>query len=356
MLKYIPTLGQNSVILDPWNGAGTTTKAASELGIRSFGLDLNPVMVVVAKARQLTELTKLSVEPIWARLQEEFQAREKYVAEDPLGAWFRPSTVGLIRSLERGIAGLLVPESSVKTSAADSVDHMSDLAAFFYNALFLAAKQSLSSRRSSNPTWIKRPRTDEQKIELSSKDLLAAIEWHLITAASNMRGASGGVGSSPHIAVGASESIKLVDNSVDVVLTSPPYCTRIDYAIASAVELAILGVGERTGLSELRNSLMGTTTVGGAPAEAEKEWGSTCCEFLSKLKYHSSYASSSYYYKNHLKYFRSLGRSVGQISRVLKSGGIGVFVVQDSRYKDLKNDLAMVVSEMADVKIGRAHV
>lgn len=32
----------NSVILDPWNGSGTTTDIASKMGYKAIGYDLNP--------------------------------------------------------------------------------------------------------------------------------------------------------------------------------------------------------------------------------------------------------------------------------------------------------------------------
>ena len=41
-------------MLDPWNGSGTTTYAAAQLGHSSIWLDLNPVMVIVARARLLS--------------------------------------------------------------------------------------------------------------------------------------------------------------------------------------------------------------------------------------------------------------------------------------------------------------
>ena len=43
-------LPEGAMILDPWNGSGTTTYAASQLGYTSRGLDLNPVMNIVARA------------------------------------------------------------------------------------------------------------------------------------------------------------------------------------------------------------------------------------------------------------------------------------------------------------------
>jgi DNA modification methylase len=46
-------LSSESTVLDPWNGSGTTTYAASKLGIPTIGFDINPVMVVVGRARLL---------------------------------------------------------------------------------------------------------------------------------------------------------------------------------------------------------------------------------------------------------------------------------------------------------------
>src|SRR6185295_9933920 len=41
------------LIVDPWNGSGTTTQVAHDHGFAARGYDLNPVMVTVAKARLL---------------------------------------------------------------------------------------------------------------------------------------------------------------------------------------------------------------------------------------------------------------------------------------------------------------
>lgn len=41
VLRYWNLPG-NSVILDPWNGSGTTTDIASKMGYKAIGYDLNP--------------------------------------------------------------------------------------------------------------------------------------------------------------------------------------------------------------------------------------------------------------------------------------------------------------------------
>ena len=79
-------------------------------------------------------------------------------------------------------------------------------------------------------------------------------------------------------------------------------------------------------------------------------WGETCNRFLDKLYSHTSKASKTYYFKNHLQYFASLYASIREISRVLKRDGKCAMVVQDSYYKDIRNDVPKMVIEMA-----RAH-
>ena len=45
-------LGKKGIIvIDPWNGSGTTTFVSSILGYSCYGFDINPVMVLVSKAK-----------------------------------------------------------------------------------------------------------------------------------------------------------------------------------------------------------------------------------------------------------------------------------------------------------------
>jgi hypothetical protein len=51
---------------------------------------------------------------------------------------------------------------------------------------------------------------------------------------------------------------QLDDDSFDLVITSPPYCNRYDYTRTYALELAAMGMGERS-ISNLRQSLLSAT-------------------------------------------------------------------------------------------------
>jgi hypothetical protein len=148
------------------------------------------------------------------------------------------------------------------------------------------------------------------------------------------------------IILGSSEAIPCPASSVDLVVGSPPYCTRIDYAVATAIELAILRYSDET-FDALRRDLMGTSTVPASEVEPDRAWGRTCNWFLGQLYSHRSKASKTYYFKNHLQYFQSLYRSIQDIARILRPRGGCILVLQDSHYKEIHNNVPKIAEEMA---------
>lgn len=350
LIKNLP-FNADPIILDPWNGSGTTTLAASRNGLRSIGSDLNPVMVVVAKARMLRNTTTPSIEPLWAKIRVKAKAPPLAfdIQADPLRDWLTSEAVATFRRVEHSIRSYLVGDFTTELVDSALIDNMSDLAAFFYVTLFRVVRQIMSPFKTTNPTWLRRPRIEAEKVSLSMTQLV-----HLIEKEMQQEIISQKVYASPNIhprvlselTVCSSEYLKQKDNSVDLILTSPPYCTRIDYAVATSAELAVLGFRKKTNFSALRHSLMGTTTVPTMAPTILPEFGKTCISLLNEINRHRSVASSTYYLKNHVHYFSSLQKSIREIARVLKPHAIATFVVQDSVYKDIHNDLPTIISEM----------
>lgn len=95
-------------ILDPWNASGTTTEIASSLGFEALGFDLNPVMVIVAKARLLDATAELSLRSLLADLVTKARLTDYDQAGDPLDVWFNSSGVAAFRKFERAIQTLLI--------------------------------------------------------------------------------------------------------------------------------------------------------------------------------------------------------------------------------------------------------
>ena len=161
---------------------------------------------------------------------------------------------------------------------------------------------------------------------------------------------------------GASE-VRLTDTtravlpreSVDLILTSPPYCTRIDYTAATRIELAVLSPLAQAAPEELGRQMIGSTRVPMDEIEVSPTWGPRCRDFLEALRKHPSKASSGYYHRTHLDYFDKMARSLANLTQTLKPGGGAILVVQDSYYKKIHNDLPSIITEMGEAHgLGRA--
>lgn len=340
---------QFGTVLDPWNGAGTTTEISAGLGHDAIGFDLNPAMVVIAKAKVL-RITPARVVEIAHEIVRARQEEPEVSAEDPLLTWFVPRSVACIRAIENSMIRQLCPKkASVQFSTAQGLSSIEPTLAFFYTALFKTARSFLQNFRSTNPTWLKQPdspykrvRPDRNKIEQHYMQAVEEMCFLLGTHDEDTKSKS------PTIAVASSLALPLKNDSIASVITSPPYCTRIDYAMAMRLELAVLRM-DATTFDELRRRLIGSPVILGPElGPIKEEWGPTAGNLLSAIKAHPSKASCSYYLKTYLQYFDMIYKSLAELDRVLMPGASIALVVQDSHYKELHVDLARIFIEMGN--------
>jgi hypothetical protein len=341
---------EGSTLMDPWNGSGTTTSSGALNGCKAIGFDLNPVMAVVAKARLLPQHEVASIAPLLADiLKKAALARSGPDAGDPLQIWFAPDAAMAVRRIEQAIYRLLVSATD-DGGALDSIQDLSSLAAFFYVALFGAVRSLLHRFKGSNPTWITRPRTVNSRTRPAASSVRASFATyvkHMVASSPSVAGEREYCGADSTIRVASSESLPVRRGTIDFVLSSPPYCTRIDYGIATSPELAVLGFRVDTNLGELRSRFIGTPTIHTDTPNPEVSWGGTCSEVLERISHHPSKAAKAYYYKTYVQYFAAMARSFSEMSRCLKRRGRCVVVVQDSYFKDVRIDLAAIFAEMA---------
>jgi hypothetical protein len=342
------SLPKGSVLMDPWNGSGTTTSSAVVNGHKAIGFDVNPVMAVVAKARLLPQCEIASIAPLMADILEKATGTGGDLdISDPLGIWLAPAAVLTLRRIERAIYRLLVSASGTR-AATDSVQDLSSLASFFYVALFRTLRLLLRRFRGSNPTWITRPLTFGHRIRPSTSTIRNCFSDHvgqMVLRASSIPEHKPRTSSST-IGVASSERLPVRRGTVDFVLSSPPYCTRIDYCVATLPELAALGFDVDTRLGELRHRLIGTPTIHAATPAPNTSWGKTCVALLDRISRHRSKAARSYYFKTYTQYFAAMSRSFSELGRCLKRRGYCILVVQDSHFKNVHVDLATVFREM----------
>ena len=314
-LKALTTSNQ-STILDPWNGSGTTTLAAQAIGCKSVGVDLNPVACVVARARSMrpTSRSLPSIPSTPTRL------RSDPPSGDPLGSWLDEHSVGRLRDW---------------ISTVSAIGYECRDAALLSG--FIAVRRLTKSFEGTNRTWVKTARSSNARISLTDNEV--DREFRDSYEFVRNRSLQIPLSDTPSTVVLSSAScLPVRDQSISTILTSPPYLTRIDYAVAYSRELAVLGIGE-SDFRDLRSRLMGTTRIRSAGDSIVALHPKTA-ELLDAISKHSSRASSGYYLKQARQYFQDLAVSLQEISRVASLNASMTLVVQDSFYKDIHLPLA----------------
>ena len=333
-------------VLDPWNGSGTTTRVAHAMGHSAIGVDLNPVASLVASAKMANPDDAAGVTGLARRIAtgERVDVRE----DDPLLAWLARSVVSQYRSIESRILTELASNSDGYVNRPED-GNVPPLAAFMLLALIRAARDVASLRKGTNPTWTTPGEGRRNATRSLGKKWIDRIN-EMAGDLQALSGAQPATARASRILLGDARKLPIQSAQVDLVVTSPPYCTRIDYAVSSSFELAALGIGgEMPAYKALRRSLMGTplARIGVVP-QSPTRWPASLRMLLEGIRCHKSKASSSYYFKTFHQYFSDAEASLQELHRVLRPGGLGIFVVQTSYYKELCVDLPSLYVDLGE--------
>lgn len=335
-------------ILDPWNGSGTTTYVCKELGIQAHGFDLNPVMVLVSKARSsaTSHIDEARNHISKFRSKAPSKPSKSSLVEEPLTQWFDQKSAETIRDITSQILDLENHEYvNNELTVSQIVNSLPEWQTLALIAIFVAVKKNARSAKSSNPTWIKSAGQTPPSVKIDWISTINEELTRLENILSYQKPAM--LGATPKISIGNSEKMSSPSAFYDFILGSPPYCTRIDYAKATLVELAVIGLPPKIVDISLRKKLMGTTAIHSTVSDSLL--AEPCLTLLDQIKNHPSSGSKSYYYKNFKQYFDSLQNSISEMARVLKPGGRACIVLQGSHYKEIAIDLPAIFSSMAEL-------
>jgi DNA modification methylase len=353
VLKSLP-LEQGATILDPWNGSGTTTHVADQLGFRALGFDVNPVAALVASAKLARPRDAEHVLGLATRIVETTKPTSSVRNnQDPLADWLKPSVANQYRVIEAAVlADLATGRTRLPVEPRSGA--LPPLASFLILALMRAARSLAGVRTTTNPTWIAPGENARGSRMMLGRHWLATVE----TMAEDLLlgAASSKTASETHVA--DARSLPISDASVDLALTSPPYCTRIDYVVNTSFELAALGIGRNSlEFDRLRRACMGTPLAReGLPPKPREAWPHEVQALLRAIQKHSSKASQSYYYKTYWQYFSDCEQALGELHRTLRPSGAAVLVVQSSYYKELPVDLPQLYVALGESVGFQGHI
>ncbi|MGK7902009.1 MAG: hypothetical protein AB4352_11450 [Hormoscilla sp.] len=337
------------LLLDPWNGSGTTGLVAQGWEIATLGCEINPVMNVFAYAKSGYLLGQ---KHLLAELSQKITCKSLDISiptPDPLRDFMSASLSWGIRKLYAIVHSQEYPEphlsrAILKMIVTDKIQ-LNPFQAFFKAALFITARNLAGYKGGSNPTWVK---TQSEKPEVRETDLISEFKRVARSMIRDLDLSSITI-TDPilHLPLLAdSRNLCLPDDAIDAVITSPPYLTRIDYAMSTRPELLIMFDPQT--LRKIRENTIGAPVIVDKSIKINSTWGKTCLQLLENVQKHGSKAATSYYLPNMLQYFRDIELSLREIIRVLKHNARAIIVVQSSYFKEHEIKLGDIYVEMGN--------
>jgi DNA modification methylase len=304
-------------VLDPMAGSGTVLAVARAKGHHALGLDLDPLAVLLSDVWTRTvdcDSAKAKGQEVLERAKKRFERLAVRNAYPPnsdeetrefVRYWFDPYARRQLTALAASIEGV--------HSDANR------------NVLWCAFSRLIISKQAGASLAMdlshSRPhRRFKQAPVKPFNRFTSAVE----TIVSNcpQRG-SASLGPVALVKRGDARSLAIESDSIDLVLTSPPYLNAIDYMRCSKFSLVWMGytIGE---IRQIRGASVG--------AEASSEEALECAWVKHLIKHlNLKPALSGRDHARLSRYAWDMGRALAEASRVLRSGGRAVYVVGDCR-------------------------
>lgn len=336
--------GQRLRVLDPMAGSGTTLAVARALGHRAIGFDTDPLAVLIAQAwcediaaaqlrsRARSVLKRATAAVAKMRAKDAFPKDADEETRRFALYWFNLQNRKELRALADAIAGVRDARLRVLLQCAFSRLIIAKQAGA---SLALDLAHSRPHRVLSKPTIV--------------RPLSAFLdEVERVCAASPFEGTS----EAPRAVVrrGDARELPLKNDSVDVVITSPPYINGIDYQRTTKFSLVWFGFSVRD-LRDVRSRNVGTE-AGGRSVEmtAGQERALRAMGAIGRLPPRVVRILS--------KYVRDMDRAICEIARVLTPGGRAVIVIGDSTIQSayVRNSKALLaLAESAGLETVRVR-
>ena len=345
--KFIPQLAsrlintyskEGDVVLDPFMGSGTTIVEALLNNRIGIGIDVNEIAYLVSKVKT-TPIESKNLYSVFFKVESDLHIR--------LGKDYKEWVITALQNIPKNerIDYWFLPEQKEKLAiilfTIREIEDK-DIKDFFLIAFAQILKSaSVWMQKSIKPTRdLKKKIYDPQKLFL--QQLQKMIKRHIEFGKLLTDKTKNNIVICRNISCGDSRKISCKDETVQLVVTSPPYVTSYEYA--DLHQLPSLWLGFLEELASFRKKFIGSSYKEREEVNLQSNLADSIVKQLKNKK------------KREVRnYFADMLETFVEVKRVLKKGGKACFVIGNTEFKGTKILNAEVFKEQFESLGFRTH-
>lgn len=325
---------EGNTLLDPFCGTGTSLVEARVAGLDAYGFDINPLARLIAKVKT-TPIDLDKVKKEFQSLEEEVTKSyfrldmEKVDVETPsffnIDYWFSPDVIKRLAVLKNQID---------KINSQDVKD-------FFLVSFSLVVRKSSYTRNGEFKLY----RIPKKRMESFNPDVWGLFKEEVQKNIKGMQDFLSVYDKDTFVEIDkcdSREKTKLDEDSIDLVVTSPPYGdsrTTVAYGQFSRLSLQWMGYSDANKIDKW--------SLGGIPSEDLNHAipSPTLDNIIKEISQKDEKRS-----RDVLSFYYDLNLCTKEISRVMKEGGFVCMVVGNRTVKGIQ-----IPTDQIIVEIGQKH-
>lgn len=362
--KYSVSSGK---ILDPFAGSGTALFTASAMGLDADGIELLPIGQQIISTKRLLEsefttsdfeeLQRWAKIPVWRNSQEHVSLNELRITA---GAY--PENTK--EQIEKYLVTIRQENERVRAVLFFALLCVLEIISYTRKDGQYLRWDYRSGRKQGKKPFDKGEIIEFEKA-ISGKIGEILEDLHPTEPVQQILFAKQAKQGKIHLYNGSTLDVMptLTDDRYDAIITSPPYCNRYDYTRTYALELALLGEGERD-LINLRQAMLSCTVENRAKdlLKINPKWTNAIAaadgqELLQAiLKYLEAQKAKKLLNNNGIPrmvrgYFYEMACVIAECARVMKPNAPLIMVNDNVRYAGASISVDVILSAIAE-KLG----
>ncbi len=325
----------DDIVLDPMVGSGTTIVEATSAGRIGVGFDIDPLSILISKVKAtLVDPVKVEASALQvvqdaeisllktSRIEKEIEKRFDEKTREFIDYWFS-------RETQIEIMALLIQIKKVEDG------EVKDFLKLLLSSIIVTKSGGVSLAWDLGHT---RPHKLNQGQQKKYKPAIQEFEKRLLRNLQSLGDSSkDGKG---FVQFGSAENLPLKDDSVDLIVTSPPYASNaIDYMRAHKFSLVWLGMGVGY-LSHLRSKYIGGDRVSNYEFKEVPLKTMKVISTISELDRQKGMALHRYY--------NEMASVLQEMKRVLKPHKAAIVVVGSSIMRGIDTETDKCLIEIGE--------